>query len=140
MKYTKHILFGAAVGLLQYILITGFSYLSVISNLSLTLETVLMICSHALILFVAGWNVFYKVRSFAALFMRVLASIGAYVLIWAACVYFAVITNIEKWLGIGSNSQNAQGLIALMFYISLAFIGIIMIVIKCIVIKQDNQT
>ena len=139
MKYVKHMLCGAAVGLLQYLVITGFSYLFVASKLSVALSSVLLIGAHALILFVAGWNIFYKVGSVATLFVRVFASIGAYILAWFLCTHFEVILSLEKWLGLGSGGTNAQGLISLSFYICLLFAGIIMIAMKCFALRKGNE-
>jgi hypothetical protein len=139
MKYTKHILCGIAVGLVQYLLITGFSYASVILPLSVSLSSALMIGAHVLILFVAGWNVFYEVGSVATLFVRVFASIGAYILAWFVCVHFEVILSLEKWLGLGSTGANAQGLIALSFYSCLLLAGIIMIALKCVALSKGDE-
>ena len=139
MKYVKHMLCGVSVGLLQYLLITGFSYLLFILPLSVSLESALLIGAHVLILVVAGWNVFYKVWSFAALFVRVLASIGAYILAWFVCAHFQVILSLEKWLGLGSTGANAQGLIALSFYSCLLLAGIIMIALKCVALRKGDE-
>ena len=139
MKYVKHMLCGVSVGLLQYLLITGFSYLLFILPLSVSLESALLIGAHVLILVVAGWNVFYKVWSFAALFVRVLASIGAYILAWFVCVHFEVILSLEKWLGLGSVGANAQGLILLSFYICLLCASIIMIALKCAALRKGDE-
>ena len=136
MKYTKHILCGITVGLVQYLLITGFSYLFVISS---SLSSVFLIGAHVLILFVAGWNVFYKVRSFAALFLRMIASIGAYILAWFVCAHLGVILSLEKWLGLGSGGANAQGLISLSFYICLLLAGVIMIILKCGALRKGDE-
>ena len=139
MKYTKHILCGIAVGLVQYLLITGFSYVSVILPLSVSLSSALFIGAHVLILFVAGWNIFYKVRSYTALFVRVLASIGAYILALFICAHFGVILSLEKWLGLGSGGANAQGLISLSFYICLLLAGVIMIILKCVALRKGDE-
>ena len=139
MKYTKHILCGIAVGLVQYLLITGFSYVSVILPLSVSLSSALLIGAHVLILFVAGWNIFYKVRSFAVLFLRMIASIGAHILAWFVCVHFEVILSLEKWLGLGSGGANAQGLISLSFYICLLLAGVIMIILKCVALRKGDE-
>ena len=139
MKYTKHILCGIAVGLVQYLLITGFSYASVILPLSVSLSSALLIGAHVLILFVAGWNIFYKVRSFAVLFLRMIASIGAYILAWFVCVHFEVILSLEKWLGLGSGGANAQGLISLSLHICLLLAGFIMIILKCVALRKGDE-
>ena len=139
MKYVKHMLCGVAVGLLQYLLITGFSYLSVALKLSVSLSSVLLIGAHALILLVAGWNIFYKVHSFAVLFLRIIASIGAYILAWLVCVHFEIIVSLEKWLGFGNGGANGQGMISLSFYICLFFAGIIMIAMKCFALRKGNE-
>ena len=139
MKYIKHILCGIAVGLVQYLLITGFSYASVILPLSVSLSSALMIGAHVLILFVAGWNVFYEVGSVATLFVRVFASIGAYILAWFVCVHFEVILSLEKWLGLGSGGANAQGLISLSFHICLLLAGVIMIILKCVALRKGDE-
>ena len=139
MKYVKHMLCGAVVGLLQYLLITGFSYLFVALNLSVSLSSVLLIGAHALILFVAGWNIFYKVHSVAVLFLRMIASIGTYILAWFLCTHFEVILSLEKWLGLGSGGANAQGLISLSFYICLLLAGVIMIILKCVALRKGNE-
>ncbi len=139
MKYTKHILCGIAVGLVQYLLITGFSYASVILPLSVSLSSALLIGAHVLILFVAGWNIFYKVRSFAVLFLRMIASIGAYILAWFVCVHFEVILSLEKWLGLGSGGANAQGLISLSLHICLLLAGVLMIILKCVALRKGDE-
>ena len=139
MKYVKHMLCGVSVGLLQYLLITGFSYLLFILPLSVSLESALLIGAHVLILVVAGWNVFYKVWSFAALFVRVLASIGAYILAWFVCVHFEVILSLEKWLGLGSGGANGQGLISLSLHICLLLAGVIMIILKCVALRKGDE-
>ena len=139
MKYTKHILCGIAVGLVQYLLITGFSYASVILPLSVSLSSALMIGAHVLILFVAGWNVFYKVGSVATLFVRVFASIGAYILAWFVCVHFEVILSLEKWLELGSGGANGQGLISLSLHICLLLAGVIMIILKCVALRKGDE-
>ena len=139
MKYTKHILCGIAVGLVQYLLITGFSYASVILPLSVSLGSALLIGAHVLIVFVAGWNIFYKVRSFAVLFLRMIASIGAYILAWFICAHFQVILSLEKWLGLGSGGANGQGLISLSFHICLLLAGVIMIILKCVALRKGDE-
>ena len=130
---------GVAVGFVQYLLITGFSYLSIILQLSVPLSSALLIGSHALILYVAGWNIFYKVQSFAVLFLRVITSIGSYIFVWSVCVHFEIIASLEKWLGIGSGGQNTQGMIELSFCVWLLLAGIIMIVVKCFALRQNDQ-
>ena len=140
MKHIKHLLCGFVVGIVQYFAMTGFSYLSVASKLSVSFSSALLILFHIAIVCVAGWNIFYKVSSYAAVALRIIASIGAYILVWSVCVHFEVIVSLEKWLGLGSGGQNAQGMIELSFHVWLLLISVIMIAFKCLALRKNNQS
>ncbi|MBR2422525.1 MAG: hypothetical protein IKB09_09290 [Oscillospiraceae bacterium] len=135
MTYLKHMICGSAVGFVQYLLTVGLSYLSIM----LPITSVLLIAFHLLVLFVAGWNILYRIRSFLTMLLRIVASVGSYLLAWSVCVHFGIIVSLERWIGIGSGAQNMQGMILLSFLFWILLVSIIMIIVKSFALREDEK-
>lgn len=135
MTYLKHMICGSAVGFVQYLLTVGLSYLSIM----LPISSVLLIAFHLLVLFVAGWNILYRIRSFLTMLLRIVASVGSYLLAWSVCVHFGIIVSLERWIGIGSGAQNIQGMILLSFLFWILLVSIIMIIVKSFALREDEK-
>ena len=126
MKYANHLICGFLVGILQYVVRTTFSYLLLL----LQSPILLVLVSCVLIAFLAGWNIFYRVNSYLVMILRIFASLGGNFLALMVCADLGVIVALENQLGLGSGSQNTQGLIAVLLLGWCLLVGIVMILIK----------
>lgn len=135
MKRTEHMLIGATIGAVKYLLITGMSYLSVkVNNGAL----VLGLCCLAIVA-ITLLNILYKTNRVSCVFLRFIFSVVSYLLLMLICAYSGLIIKLEEILVIGSYGQNLQGLGAVFLTVSSIVVNVFAIIIKCIVLCCRKQ-
>lgn len=132
MRNLHHFLIGIIIGVLQYFLITGLSYLFVIWSIPFSLDIVILILSYCLVAIIAAWNLLYKTHSFRVLFLRSTLSILSFFSVMFGFARLGIISSIENHFSFGSSTQNTQGLICISFCFWIAVVSAFLIIIKCV--------
>lgn len=139
MKHIIHLLIGLTVGLLQYLLVTGFSYFLILCDFSESLEPIFFLLGHLMVVSLALWNILYETPSFIILTLRIVSSILSYGLTTLAFARLKIISRIELFYSLGSSSQNTQGLLDLSFLFWICVASTLFITFKGISFVQTKK-
>ena len=139
MKRSNQLLIGLIVGLIQYFFITGVSYLMVIWNFSVSLESAMFLLFHILVVSIAVGNILFKISSFGTLILRVGSSILSYIFTMLIFARLGIITKLEQLLAIGSSAANLQGLLSLSLIFWAFVVSALMFILKCVSIRQETR-
>ena len=139
MKYITQVLVGALTGVLLYLVDIAGSY----ACIKWDPNGIGLILLLGVFVALAVWNVLYKTTSVGAVLIRAASGALFYSLATLGGAYSGMVIKIEEMLGIGSASQNVQGMITLLLISSGAITSFIAVIIKCIVLccqRKDSNT
>ena len=130
MKCINHMFAGTAVGVVQYLLITGTSYLAVKVNDG----TLVLGLSCFWVIAITMLNILYKTDGISSVLLRVAFSVLSYLLVMFVCAYSGLAIKLEEHLAIGNNGQLLQGMGTVFLVASSIIVGAFAIGFKCIVL------